>query len=230
MFAMSVGSLEGEYQLPATADAILTPDFRILISGPAKVDLSVGATENGDACVRSRGEDSYVVVSELMGNDFYRVKPNEQAIFHAGHAKDPEINDSATCGCPETAAAPIQRAEATPPAAPSPTPEQQAAALAAIRNEPSVAATANAAAALPPQSTGQLQVQIDAPMVYQSNGTPPDVTTTLARVHVEHLPWPATPNVAPQPPPPPSANAAQPQAPAAPKKGLFHRFFKALFG
>jgi len=228
MFAMSVGSLQGEYQLPATADAILTPDFRILISGPAKVDLSVGATENGDACVRSRGEDSYVVVSELMGNDFYRVKPNEQVIFHAGRAKDPEVNDSVTCGCPLTAPAQVQRSDAAPPPSPSPTPEQQAAALAAIRNEPSVAATANAASSLAPEATGQLQVQIDAPMVYQSNGTPPDVTATLARVHIEHLPWPSTLNVAPQPPPP--ANVAQPQPTAAPKKGFFHRFFKALFG
>lgn len=230
MFAMSVGSLEGQYQLPATADAVLTPDFRILISGPAKVDLSVGASANGDACVRSRGEDSYVVVSELMGNDFYRVKPNEQVIFHAGHAKDPEVNDTPTCGCPPPAPHELQRAEAAPPPTPSPTAEQQAAALAAVRNEPSVAATANAASALPPQSTGPIQVQIDAPMIYQSNGTPPDVTATLARVHVEHLPWPDTLNVAPQPPPPPSANAAQPQAPAAPKKSFFHRFFKALFG
>src|SRR5437588_509815 len=68
MFAMSAGSLEGEYDLPATADAILTPDFRILISGPAKVDVSISAQANGDACVRSRGEDSSVIVSELIGD------------------------------------------------------------------------------------------------------------------------------------------------------------------
>lgn len=228
MFAMSVGSLEGEYQLPATADVVLTPDFRILISGPAKVDVSVGASETGDACVRSRGDDSYVVVSELMGNDFYRVKPNEQVIFHAGHARDPEINSNATCGCPAPAPAELQRAEAAPPPTPSPTPEQQAAALAAIQKEPSVAATANAASALPPQSTGQLQVQIDAPMIFKGNGTPPDVTATLARVHIALLPWPDTLNVAAQPPP--SPNKAQPQTTGTAKKGFFHRLVKALFG
>src|SRR5438874_523841 len=82
MFAMSAGSLEAEYSLPFTSDIVLTPDFRILISGPAAVDVSITASQNGDACVRSRGDDSYVVVSELMGDDFYHVKPDEQVIFH----------------------------------------------------------------------------------------------------------------------------------------------------
>lgn len=223
MFAMSAGSIEGEYQLPATADAVLTPDFRILISGPAKVDISVGATENGTTCVHSRGEESYVVVSELMGDDFYRVKPNEQVIFRAGHAKDPEVNSNVPCGCP--APAPMQRLTAAAPVEtpPAPTPEQTAG-LQAVENVPAVAATANAAAALPPQPSGPVQVQVDAPLVFQSGGTPPDVTSTLARVHVERLPWPDTPNVAPEPP------AAQTRSQPAEKKGIFRRFFRALFG
>ena len=225
MFAMSAGSLEGEYQLPATADAVLTPDFRILISGPAKVDISIGAAENGTTCVHSRGEESYVVVSELMGDDFYRVKPNEQVIFHAGHAKDPEVNSIAPCGCP--APAPMERlAAAEPVETPAPTPEQTAG-LEAVQNVPAVAATANAAAALPPQPSGPVQVQVDAPMVFQSTGTPPDVTSTLARVHVERLPWPDTPNIAPEPPS--SLPGTKPQ-PAAAKRGFFHRLVKALFG
>jgi len=224
MFAMSAGSLEAEYQLPATADVVLTPDFRILISGPAKAGFSVTAMQNGDACVRSRGDDSYVVVSELMGNDFYRLKPNEQAVFHAGRAKDPELNGAMTCGCP--APAPVERAEAAPPA---PTPEQRAAVAAAIQNEPAVAATASAAAGLPPQSAGQVNVEIDAPMVFKGNsGAPPDVTATLARVHVEHLPWPKIPNVTPEPPE--DMNKAKAQAAGTQKKGFFRRLVRALFG
>jgi len=121
MLAMSAGSLEGDYDLPATADAILTPDFRILISGPAKVDVSITARPNGDACVRSRGGDSYVIISELMGDDFYRLHPNEQAIFHPGNVKKPELNDTINCGCP--APSPVQQAE-TAPAAPPPLPAQ----------------------------------------------------------------------------------------------------------
>ena len=228
MFAMSAGSLEGDYQLPATADAVLTPDFRILISGPAKVSLSITAEKNGNACVRSRGDDSYVVVSELMSDDFYRLKPNEQVVFHAGRARDPEVNGAMTCGCP--APPPVERAEAPPPvqSLPPPTPEQNAAAIAAVQNEPAVAAAANAAAALPQQPSGQIQVQVDAPMVFRGTGTVPDVTATLARVHVERLPWPQTPIVAPQPPTPPERT--KPETVKGEKKGFFRRLVRALFG
>lgn len=229
MFAMSAGSLEGEYPLPATADAVLTPDFRILISGPASVQVSVTANQNGDACVRSRGDDSYVVVSELIGDDFYRLKPNEQVVFRAGHVKNPEVNGVMTCGCPAPAPVEIQRAETTPaPTSPPPTPEQKAAAVAAIQNEPAVAAAASAAAALPPQPQGQVQVQVDAPMIFQGTGAPPDVTATLARVHVEHLPWPQTFEVGPQAPSP--SRKPKPQTVGTQKKGFFHKLVKVLFG
>ena len=257
MFAMSAGSLEAEYPLSTTADAVLTPDFRILISGPAKVDLSVTASANGDACVRSRGEDSYIVISELMGNDFYRLGANEQALFRAGHVKDPEINGSTPCGCPGPP--PVERAETAPPTPSEPpavpgspaagavpaagevvaggavsgnttketvTPEQNAAALAAVKNEPAVAAAANAAAALPPQQ-GRLQVEVDAPMIFQGSGAQPDVTATLARVHIEHLPWPDTPTIDPLPP---QHGKQKPQTAGAEKKGFFHRLVKVLFG
>lgn len=270
MFAMSAGSLEAEYNLPFISDVVLTPDFRILISGPAAVDVSISASPNGDACVRSRGDDSYVVVSELMGDDFYHVKPDEQVVFHAGHVKDPEVNDAMNCGCPPPS--PVQRAEVPPPAMPaqpppalsqalqaqtapasatpriatqpasSPaiarqvvavpqppaTPEQKAAVATAIRNEPAVAAAANASAALPPQSTGPVQVQVDAPMIFKGTGAPPDVTATLARVHIERLPWPETPNVAPQPPQ--HSPRAKSQTETTQKKGFFRRLVRALFG
>jgi hypothetical protein len=255
MFAMSTGSIEGEYQLPATADTILTPDFRILISGPGSVNVYVSAQPNGDTCVHTRGIDSYVVVSELVGDDFYRVKPDESVLFHSGQVKNPETNGAMNCGCPATPA--IERAEAAPPPAPQTqapaaqnpvpaaqaaaaqsqiqlpqtpppaTPAQKAAAVAAIQTEPAVAATANAAAALPPQPKGSVQVEVDAPMVFQGTGAGPDVTQTLARVHIEHLPWPDTPNVSPEAPAKSGNTKAQN---GTEKKGFFHRIIRALFG
>jgi hypothetical protein len=235
------------------------------------VNLSVTANEKGDACVRSRGEESYIVVSELMGNDFYRVKPNEQVVFHAGQAKDPQVNGDMTCGCPGPA--PVERAEAVvPPAAlpipmigstplppaviptapvsppvqqataapvpPPPTAAQEQAGLAALSSEAAVAAAANASAVFPaPPRSGQVEVQVDAPMIYDASGVPPDLTATLARVHVEHLPWPDAPAVAAQPPQvvtkqATSATVVEPAAPEKPKKSFFRKvggFFAAIF-
>lgn len=252
MLAMSAGSLEGSYHLPAAADAVLTPDFRILISGPADVNVSITANEKGDTCVRSRGGESYVVVSELMGDDFYRVRPNEQVVFRAGHAKDPQVGGDMVCGCPAPAALPEHAQNNSAPAPnnqtpanngalgdlarqaplPPPTPEQTKEISAAINSEPAVAATAIAAAALPPQpQPGQVQVQVDAPMIFHGNGAAPDPTQTLARVHVERLPWPNTPLVSPQAPATASPRIQQVSA-AKPKRGFFHKlggFFSALF-
>lgn len=252
MLAMSAGSLEGSYRLPAAADAVLTPDFRILISGPADVNVSITANEKGDTCVRSRGGESYVIVSELMGDDFYRVRPNEQVVFRAGHAKDPQVGGDMVCGCPAPAALPgqtknnVEPAPAnTPPAnnvapgdlarlaPPPPTPEQTKEIAAAINSEPAVAATANAAAALPPQSqAGPLQVQIDAPMIFHGNGAAPDPTQTLARVHVERLPWPDAPLVSPQAPVPEAPSRVKQVSATKQKKGFFHKlggFFAGIF-
>src|SRR5690348_4252534 len=125
MFAMSAGSLEADYSIPFLADVVLTPDYRILISGPADVSVSITANKNGDACVRSSGDNSYVVVSELMGDDFYHLRPDEQVVFHSGHVKDPEENSTMVCGCP--APSPLQKAEVAPQQA-SPAPAQVAAA------------------------------------------------------------------------------------------------------
>ena len=265
MFAMSAGSLEADYSIPFLADVVLTPDYRILISGPADVSVSISANKNGDACIRSRGDNSYVVVSELMGDDFYHVKPDEQVVFHGGHVKDPEDNGTMVCGCPGPS--PLQRAEVAPqqpqaapaqvaaaqptattpiavpktepapqpaspaaqaqPQEPVPTPQQRAAVATAIRNEPAVAATASAAAGLPQMPAGLVQVQVDAPMVFKGSNTQPDVTATLARVHIERLPWPQTPAVAPQPP---QGKKAQSVSNTSPKRGFFHRILHALFG
>ena len=264
MFAMSAGSLEADYSIPFLADVVLTPDYRILISGPADVSVSISANKNGDACVRSRGDNSYVVVSELMGDDFYHVKPDEQVVFHAGHVKDPDDNGTMVCGCP--APSPLQRAEAAPqqpapapaevaaqpaattpivvpkrvpvpqptstaaqaqPQEPVPTPQQRAAVAAAIQNEPAVAATASAAAGLPQQAAGPVQVQVDAPMIFKGSNTQPDVTATLARVHIEHIPWPQNPVVGSQHP---QSKKAQSVSNATSKRGVFHRILHALFG
>ena len=239
MFAMSAGSFEGEYDLPPTADAILTPDFRILISGPAKVNVSITAwpsvrrtfglplSQMGPFLAAS--VCGYLVSSFSGGAVVRRVGVGRLLLGSS------LLIVASLCGY---AAAPVPSAPAsqvatpsiaTPPpeTRPAPTPQQKAAALAAVQNEPAVAAAASAAASLPQQSAAQVQVQVDAPMVFRgaSTATDGDVTATLARVHIERLPWPETPTITPQPP---SASKAKVQTNE--KKGFFHRLAKALFG
>ncbi|MGH9532636.1 MAG: hypothetical protein ACRD2Q_09600, partial [Terriglobales bacterium] len=87
-------------------------------------------------------------------------------------------------------------------------------------------------APLPAQPPGEIQVQVDAPFVFQAAEPIPETAPLIARVSLSTLPQlPAFPPVVLPPPAPP---AAPQQAQAAPppkpkKKGGFFGFFRAIF-
>lgn len=259
MLALDRGALEAHYETSKYSDVLLTPDLRILVSGPGEADFSIRVSQQGDTCIDNRGPNApYITVTSQLEGGLYRVQPGQHVSFQHGSLREVVDTEHEPCGCPP----PVSVAEAGTPSpngalpghpvgGPSSTPADTAFPLAVSEGlaKPPLPPTT------PVAGPGEVHAQVAVPFRY--SGTLPTAgeaagTSTAALPP----PSPAAPAPSPSnmpapasPPPPPRSSPvaiapvpvstaiaqAPPHPPAQtqPVRRLFRRvghFFSRLFG
>lgn len=230
MIALNRGAIEANYSVGKYSDVLLTPDLRILISGPGQADLSIRVNTQGDTCIDNHGANApYVTVSSELEGGAYRVMPDQRVSFLHGSLREVVDHESEPCGCPRTPTVNVAAASGGPSSTPADTafPVAQSEGLAAPP----------APRPVPVVPAGQPHVEVTVPLTYDANKPAPPTAA------------PPAPAPAPVPPPEPElevASAAPAPEVAAPvpapnpppgsvpnQGGVFHRighFFSKIFG
>jgi hypothetical protein len=213
MIALDRGALEASYTTGKYSDVLMTPDLRILISGPGTADLKIRVSPKGDTCLDNHGANApYVTVTSLLEGGLYRVQPNQRVLFEHGSLNDVVDNETEPCGCPPETLEAAKPAPLQPVGGPSSTPADTAFPLAQSEG----LAPAPPPATTPAVPAGQAHAEVTVPLVYKSDAPPPA----------------PPPDMAPETKPATTA-AAPTQPPAKKQTGFFHgigHFFSKLFG
>jgi hypothetical protein len=247
MMALDRGAIEASYVVGKYSDVLLTPDLRILISGPGQADLSIRVNPKGDTCVDNHGAEApYVTVTSQLEGGAYRVMPDQRVNFQHGSLNEVVDHEPEPCGCPTVPVTSVASTGTTganpappgkPVGGPSSTPADTAFPLAQSEGlaPPPTPAT-------PVVPAGQTHAQVTVPLTY--NGENP--TAVPAAPPASAAPPPATlasPPTSPTPvasPPDPQptslpevASAPPPPTQSSNNNGVFHRigrFFSRIFG
>ena len=237
MIALDRGALETDYTTGKYSDVLLTPDLRVLISGPGQASLRIRVNQKGDTCIDNHGANApYVTVTSQFEGGVYRVQPNQRVLFEHGSLQQVVDNEAEPCGCPAAVPVSVASSGVTDTANPA-KPGEPVAALPAHAGGPS-STPADTAFPLaeseglkppPPLPTepvvpiGVPHAQVDAPITYNSTVTPnPSVAGAAG----------PAPAAAPSTPPAPAEIAEMPQPQKKPR-GFFHaigHMFAKMFG
>jgi hypothetical protein len=244
MMALDRGAIEANYVVGKYSDVLLTPDLRILISGPGQADLSIRVNPKGDTCVDNHGSDApYVTVTSQLEGGAYRVMPDQRVNFQHGSLNEVVDHEPEPCGCPtmpvtSVASTGTTGANPAPPGkpvgGPSSTPADTAFPLAQSEGlaPPPTPAT-------PVVPAGQTHAQVTVPLTYNGENPPATPASPPASVTpASASPSTSQPQVASPPalhpaPLPEAASAPPPPNQSSNNGGVLHRigrFFSRIFG
>jgi hypothetical protein len=119
------GAMELQGPLGKFSDVVITPDLRLLLSGPGVEYVQVRTNEHGDTCVdnaapKSADQDApYVTVTEQLGTGVYRVQAGQRVMFEHGSVSAVVDHEKEPCGCPPVAAQAVQGGLGAAPATPA---------------------------------------------------------------------------------------------------------------
>jgi len=174
LLSLGTGSLEAEYESSSAADTIITPDFRLLLAGPAMFHVAVSVDAQGNTCVRTRGGNTgAILVTELMGVGAYQVKAGDTVTFAAGKIGGAAAGNQ-ECGCP------LPTATNMPAVAQSPSDSEPAQNLVASAAQPEPSIAANETQPAPQAKPNDVKVEVDAPFVFRAEPLPPDSKAVAA--------------------------------------------------
>jgi len=162
LLAMNSGAVELHYHNDHFADALVTPDFRIQLSGPADFHLAVQVDQAGNTCIHSLPTNTATaVILESMGTGSFKLEAGQSVLF--AHGRLAETSEpTGPCGCPE-AQQPVQVAEAE---APAPRPAE------------------GASAPVPAPQPLAAHVVMEAPFVYKGDAVDPELFQKAAKLSV----------------------------------------------
>jgi hypothetical protein len=206
MLGLDRGAIEAHYETSKYSDVLMTPDLRILISGPGEANLAIRVSPQGDTCVDNRGPNApYITVTSQLEGGLYRVQPGQHVSFQHGSLREVVDTEHEPCGCPAPVSvadvgtsAPVGAAPGHPVGGPSSTPADTAFPLAVSEGlaKPPMPSTTPVAA------PGEVHAQVAVPFRY--NGNLPAVSDATGSGGA------ADAEVAAIPPPSPSAPAPSP--------------------